>query len=209
MSHSETLPPGHYHHLEPEQAYASAKLAMWLFLATEIHLFGGAFCAFAFFRWRYLDMFNHYASMLNVSMGFTNTLVLLTSSWTMVLAVDAAQKGNNKACGRRCLITIALGIVFFIIKGFEYKAKFSHGIYPSTHIFWGLYFTMTGIHAFHVLVGLGLIFWLYLLSRKERFSPNYYTPVEVIGLYWHLVDVIWIFLFPLLYLLPGYGAGAH
>jgi len=209
MSHSETLPPGHFHHLEPEQAYASAKLAMWVFLATEIHLFGGAFCAFAFYRWRYLEVFNHHASQLNVWMGFTNTLVLLTSSWTMVLAVDAAQKGRNKACGQRCLITIALGIVFFIIKGMEYSAKFSHGIYPSTHIFWGLYFTMTGIHAFHVLVGLGLIFWLYLLSKKNRFTETYYTPVEVIGLYWHLVDVIWIFLFPLLYLLPGFGAGAH
>ncbi len=182
---------------------------MWVFLATEIHLFGGAFCTFAFYRWRYLELFNQSASHLNVWMGFTNTLVLLTSSWTMVLAVDAAQRGRNRACGIRSLITIALGIMFFIIKGFEYSAKFSHGIYPSTNIFWGLYFTMTGIHAFHVLVGLGLIFWLYLLSRKNRFSETYYTPVEVIGLYWHLVDVIWIFLFPLLYLLPGFGAGTH
>ncbi len=209
MSHSETLPPGHYHHLEPEQAYVSAKLAMWLFLATEIHLFGGAFCAFAFFRWRYLDMFNHYASQLNVTLGAINTLVLLTSSWTMVLAVDAAQKGNNKACGNRCIITILLAFVFFGIKYVEWTTKFAHGISPSTHIFWGLYFTMTGIHAFHVLVGIGLIAWLWALSRKNRFSTTYYTPVEVIGLYWHLVDVIWIFLFPLLYLLAGTGAGAH
>jgi cytochrome c oxidase subunit 3 len=127
----------------------------------------------------------------------------------MVLAVDAAQKGNNKACGNRCIITILLAFVFFGIKYVEWTTKFAHGISPSTHIFWGLYFTMTGIHAFHVLVGIGLIAWLWALSKKNRFSTTYYTPVEVIGLYWHLVDVIWIFLFPLLYLLAGTGAGAH
>ncbi len=209
MSHHETLPAGHYHHLEPEQAYHSAKLAMWIFLATEIHLFGGAFCAFAFFRWRYFDDFNHYAGQLNWQLGALNTLVLLTSSWAMVRGVDAAQKGLNKLCGRWLIVTIILAFVFFGIKAIEYSTKLSHGIYPSTHIFWGLYYTMTGIHALHIAVGIGLIYWLYLLTKKERFSTVYYTPVEVIGLYWHLVDVIWIFLFPLLYLLGGVGAGAH
>jgi cytochrome c oxidase subunit 3 len=203
MSHAESLEPGHYHHLEPEQAYHSSKLAMWIFLATEVHLFGGAFCVFAFFRWRYFEQFNEFARELNWHLGLTNTIVLLTSSYTMVRAVDAAQKGLNKACKKWLALTIALALMFFVIKGIEYNAKFSHGIYPSSHIFWGLYFTMTGIHAVHVAAGIGVIVWLWLLADKDRFSPTYYTPVEVSGLYWHLVDIIWIFLFPILYLLGG------
>lgn len=203
MSHSETLPPGHFHHLEPEQAYHSSKLAMWLFLATEVHLFGGAFCVFAYFRWRYFEQFNEFAQTLNWKLGLTNTIVLLTSSYTMVRAVDAAQKGLNKSVKNWLLITILLAFVFFIIKGIEYNAKFAHGIYPSSHIFWGMYFAMTGIHAFHVAVGIAVLVWLYILAGKDRFSTTYYTPVEVCGLYWHLVDIIWIFLFPILYLLGG------
>ena len=203
MSHGETLPAGHFHHLEPEQAYHSSKLAMWLFLATEVHLFGGAFCVFAFFRWRYFEQFNEFAHMLNWKLGLTNTIVLLTSSYTMVRAVDAAQKGLNQVVKKWLFITIALAFVFFIIKGIEYNAKFEHGIYPSSHIFWGLYFTMTGIHAVHVAVGIGVLVWLYKLAGQNRYSTEYYTPVEVCGLYWHLVDIIWIFLFPILYLLGG------
>lgn len=203
MSHSETLPPGHFHHLEPEQAYHSSKLAMWLFLATEVHLFGGAFCVFAYFRWRYFEQFNEFAQTLNWKLGLTNTIVLLTSSYTMVRAVDAAQKGLNQAVKKWLIITIVLAFMFFVIKGIEYNAKFEHGIYPSSHIFWGLYYTMTGIHAFHVAVGIGILAWLYILAGKNRFSTTYYTPVEVCGLYWHLVDIIWIFLFPILYLLGG------
>ncbi len=203
MSHAEHLPPGHYHHLEPEQAYHSSKFAMWLFLATEVHLFGGAFCVFAFFRWRYFEQFNEFAQTLNWQLGLTNTIVLLTSSYTMVRGVDAAQKGLNKEVKKWLAITIVLALAFFVIKGIEYNTKFSHGIYPSSHIFWGLYFTMTGIHAVHVAVGIGVIVWLWLLANKNMFSTEYYTPVEVCGLYWHLVDIIWIFLFPILYLLGG------
>ena len=127
----------------------------------------------------------------------------------MVRAVDAAQKGLNKRVSKRLFLTGLFSICFFIVKGIEYSSKFSHGIYPSTHIFFGIYYTMTGIHALHVFIGLLFIIWLWRRAKRNEFSPVYYTPVEVFGLYWHLVDVVWIFLFPVLYLLGGIGAGAH
>lgn len=207
--HGEQLPPGHFSYMEPEQAYHASKLGMWFFLVTEVLLFGGLFAAFALFRWKYLDDFNHNAHLLNWKLGFTNTLILLTSSYTMVRAVDAAQHGLNKKVQFWLILTILFGLGFFGIKGIEYNAKFSHHIYPSTDIFFGLYFIMTGIHAIHVLIGLLLMIWLLLIARKDLYSPTFYTPVEVCGLYWHLVDVIWIFLFPVLYLMGGIGAGAH
>jgi len=204
-SHAE-LKPGHFHHWEPEQAYHGSKLAMWIFLATEVHLFGAAFCVFAIYRWMHLDQFNHDAQLLDWRMGLINTIVLLSSSYWMVRAVDYAQKGLNKKV-KHCLdIVLLCSLIFFVVKGFEYSAKFAHTppIYPNTSIFFGMYFAMTGIHAVHVLVGVGVMLWLRALASKERFSPVYYTPVEISGLYWHLVDVIWIYLFPVLYLLPGH-----
>lgn len=205
MSHAEELPAGHFHHMEPEQAYIGAKLGMWIFLVTEIHLFGGLFCAFAVFRWLYLDDFNQFAQSLNWKLGALNTVFLLTSSWTMVRAVDAAQKGLNPRVRFWLVWTMAFGVLFFVVKYFEYAAKFAHEppILPSTHVFYGLYFVMTGLHALHVLAGIGVLLWLWMLAGKNRFSTVYYTPVEVGGLYWHLVDVIWIYLFPILYLLGG------
>lgn len=209
MSSDETLPLGHYSYFEPEEAYHGSKLGMWIFLATEVHLFGALFATFAIYRWKYLDVFIADAQSLNWKLGLTNTIVLLTSSYTMVRAVDAAQKGLNKRVVFWLQWTGLFSICFFIVKGIEYASKFSHGIYPSTSIFFGIYFTMTGIHAFHVFVGLCFIIWLWRRARRNEFSPVYYTPVEVFGLYWHLVDVVWIFLFPVLYLLGGIGAGAH
>ncbi len=206
MSHDKVLPPGHYHHVEPEQAYHASKYAMWVFLATEVHLFGGLFCTFAIFRWKYLHEFNTYAQTLNWKLGLLNTCVLLTSSYCMVRAVDAAQKGLNRKVASWLEKTIFCGLIFFVVKFFEYKAKLVDHvppILPSTHTFYGLYYVMTGIHGVHVLVGLGVMVWLWLLAKKDRFKVTYYTPVEVTGLYWHLVDVIWIYLFPLLYLLGG------
>jgi cytochrome c oxidase subunit 3 len=212
MSGHKELEPGHFHHWEPEQAYQGSKFGMWLFLATEIHLFGGMFCLFAFYRWKYLDHFNEYARELNWKLGAFNTFLLLTSSFFMVLAVDSAQKGLNKRCGRWLIATILCALGFLVVKYFEYSAKFHHGLLPDLlsneanpgkPIFFGLYFAMTGIHGVHVLGGIGLITWLFLLSKKNRFSKTYYTPVELVGLYWHLVDIIWIFLFPIVYLLGG------
>lgn len=210
MAHKQ-LPAGHFHHMEPESAYHGAKLGMWIFLATEVHLFGGILCAFAVFRWRYLEEFDKYAQTLNWKLGALNTVILLTSSYCMVRAVDAAQKGLNKTCQKWLVVTMMGGLGFFVVKGFEYHAKLiGHvpAITPSTHVFYGLYYIMTGLHALHVFVGLALILWIWVLAGKERFSVSYYTPVEVIGLYWHLVDVVWIFLFPVLYLLGGIGSGS-
>ena len=212
MSHDESLPPGHFHYFEPEQAYHSSKLGMWIFLATEVHLFGGLFCVFAIYRWKYLEQFNEFAATLDWKLGALNTIILLTSSYWMVRAVDAAQKGLNRKVIRYIDYTMLLGLGFFAVKAVEYYSKFSHEppILPTTHIFYGLYFTMTGIHALHVAVGVGAMIWLRALAKKERFSPLYYTPVEVTGLYWHLVDVIWIYLYPTLYLLGGISlAAAH
>ena len=220
MSHSETMPAGHFHHCEPETAYHGAKLGMWIFLATEVHLFGGLFCTFALYRYKLPEMFNEFATHLNFWLGGLNTLFLLASSYWMVRAVDSAQKGLNWRCKRQLEYTMILGCGFFVVKYFEYKSKLTHidpvtglldPITPSTNVFYALYYCMTGLHALHVLVGIGLLLWVWNLARKERFSVTYYTPVEVSGLYWHLVDVIWIFLFPIVYLLGGatlFG-GAH
>jgi cytochrome c oxidase subunit 3 len=204
--------PPHIHHMDVPTAYQAAKLGMWLFLATEVLLFGGLFTSFALYHWAYFEEFHHASKHLNVWFGTVNTAVLLTSSLTAALAVDAAQRNNNRACSRNLLITIAFGFVFLIIKGIEYTDKYHHGYFPGTAIFnspeftreykmyFGLYYVMTGLHALHVIIGMALLFWVYLKARKNRFSERYYVPVEIGALYWHLVDLIWIYLFPLLYL---------
>ena len=170
------MPAGHFHHLEPEQAYHSSILGMWIFLATEVHLFGGLFSAFAYFRWKFLPEFNEFAHTLNWKLGALNTVFLLTSSFTMVLAVDAAQKGLNKKVVQRCIITLIFGLLFFVVKGFEYEAKLSHHIYPNTHVFYGLYYIMTGLHAVHVAVGVGLIWWIMRLGSEGEVLPDVLHP---------------------------------
>jgi len=204
--------PPHVHHMDSTTAYHAAKLGMWLFLATEILLFGGLFTAFALFRWMYLAEFHHASTQLNWIMGATNTVVLLFSSFTAALAVDAAQHGDNRRVLRNVLITIGCGFIFLIIKFFEYRAKYEHGYFPGTEMwnsadfnshyksFFGLYYCMTGLHGLHVVIGMGILIWVALKARKNQFGTDYYTPVEVGALYWHLVDLIWIYLFPLLYL---------
>ncbi|MFN8389110.1 MAG: cytochrome c oxidase subunit 3 family protein [Bdellovibrionota bacterium] len=202
MSHSETLPAGHFHHLEPETAYHASKFGMWLFLATEILFFGGLFCAFAVFHWLYFDMFHQGSQALDWRIGAMNTIVLLLSSYTMARAVDASQRGDNKAVIKWVWPTIICAMFFVLVKWFfEYVPKAEHGYWPPKNIYFGLYFCMTGLHAIHVIVGVGLLWWIKGLAAAERFSDEYYTPVEVVGLYWHLVDLIWIYLFPLLYLI--------
>jgi cytochrome c oxidase subunit III len=192
--------------MDPVTAYDAAKLGMWLFLATEILLFAVLFTAFAIFRWKFLGDFHAGSKQLNWVLGGVNTIVLLVSSFTAALAVDAAQKGNNKKVSGYLIFTIACGFVFLIIKAFEYTAKYNHGFFPGGEhyfqyrSFLGLYFCMTGLHALHVVIGMTLLAWVLRKSRKNRFSHDYYTPVEIAALYWHLVDLIWIYLFPLLYL---------
>lgn len=229
MSHaasaSEVRPgdPPVIHHMDTATAYGAAKLGMWLFLATEILLFGGLFASFAIYRWMYLPQFHAASHHLNWMLGGTNTLVLLVSSYFAAMAVDAAKQGKNDVIVKLLTATVACGFIFLIIKYIEYSAKVGDGLFPLHFVsggwgievnpafnsalhheeyamFFGLYYCMTCLHALHVIAGMGLLTWVTLLAKKGRFSERYYTPVEVGALYWHLVDLIWIYLFPLLYL---------
>jgi cytochrome c oxidase subunit III len=187
-----------------------AKLGMWLFLVTEINLFGGLFIAYAYMRNKYPSEFHHAGSELNATLGVTNTLVLLTSSLTVVLAIAAIQEGRKALSTALLVTTVALGCVFLAIKGFEWSAKFHHGLYPhSPHlatlphgeqVFFGLYFVMTGLHGVHVLVGMVILTVMARLVAQGRITRQRHVALENGGLYWHLVDVIWIFLLPLFYL---------
>ncbi len=209
------------HHFDtPAQQDASAKLGMWVFLSTEILMFSGLFLAYTIARWAYPEMVLEAHRHLSIPMGALNTLVLITSSFTIAVGVRAARLDNQQLLQRMLLATIFLAGCFMVVKYFEYSAKFEHGLLPGRfytadylasaittpsplggpHTFFGIYFLMTGLHGIHVLIGMGVMFWMYLRARKGEFGPQYYTPVENVGLYWHLVDLVWIFLFPLLYL---------
>lgn len=210
------------HHFDtPEQEVQSCKLGFWLFLATEVLLFGGLFAGYIYFHDAFPETFVECGKQLNWQLGALNTVVLLTSSWTMALAVRSAQLSQKSKMQTYLLLTILCAAGFMVVKYFEYTSKFSHGIFPGSYfaphgepyetifatlenpwLFFSIYFTMTGIHGFHVLVGMFLIGWLMIGGSKGRYHANYYMPVEIVGLYWHLVDLIWIFLFPLLYLVP-------
>ena len=279
--------PPDVHHMSPPTAYHAAKLGMWLFLATEVLLFGGLFTAFALYRYVYFAEFQAASVNLDWRMGALNTTFLIFSSFTAALAMDAAQRGDNAKVRKNLLITLFCGFVFLVVKYFEYKGKVAYGLFPYgvsgfsnflflgalclgigasgvvifTHnarlkaptiiasiilvvavyflkdtlatikfdlaylfpfghahhpdsvmefnspefnaaykSYFGLYYCMTGLHALHVILGMGILFWVYLKALNNRFSPSYYTPVELGALYWHLVDLIWIYLFPLLYL---------
>jgi cytochrome c oxidase subunit III len=199
----------HFHTLEEQTA--SSKLGMWLFLAQEVLFFGGLFMAYAAYRYFYPGTFLESHYQLNIPMGATNTIVLLTSSLTMALAVRAAQLGNQRQQIIQLSATILLACLFLVIKYFEYSHKFHAGLLPGKyyfaegisgmpHVFFGIYFVMTGLHGLHVLIGIGVIGWILWRAKRNDFGPTYYTPVENVGLYWHIVDIVWIFLFPLLYL---------
>lgn len=188
---------------------------MWFFLAQEILFFSGLFMAYFAFRFLYPETFLSAHEHLNVPLGSFNTWVLITSSLTMALAVRAAQTGHQRKLQSYLLWTIAFACVFLVVKYFEYSAKIKGGLVPvsffgmqfsaagmpdNSHIFFALYFVMTGLHGLHVIVGIGLLAWIYFRARGGRYGAHYYNTVENVGLYWHLVDLIWIFLFPLLYL---------
>lgn len=198
----------------PEQQVESAKIGMWLFLATEVLLFGGLFVAYATYIYLHPDLFKEAHKFLDVTLGALNTVVLLFSSLTVVLAIHAAQKNNKKFIIINLVITIICAFAFLVVKYFEYSHKIHAGLLPGeffvngalpnpdqTHIFFGIYFLMTGLHGIHVLIGITVLVWLLLRTIKGDFGSQYYLPLELGGLYWHLVDVIWIFLFPLLYLI--------
>jgi cytochrome c oxidase subunit 3 len=157
-------------------------------------------------------MFHEAHRELSVKMGTTNTIVLITSSLTMALGVQSAQRGQRDRSILCLVLTFILACCFLVVKFFEYSAKFEHGLLPGIHftnteltdkkspLFFSLYFVMTGLHGVHVLIGMGLIAWILRRTIKREFSPSYYTPVEIVGFYWHFVDLVWIYLFPLLYL---------
>ncbi|MGH7909784.1 MAG: cytochrome c oxidase subunit 3 family protein [Thermodesulfobacteriota bacterium] len=191
----------HAHHVDPVVEYKSAKFGMWLFIATELLLFGGLFTAYTIFRSKYPDLFAEQHLELNKTLGAINTVVLIFSSLTMAFGVTSIERGKQNLLRLFLFITILCGIGFGLNKYFEYSAKFHHHIYPDTSIFFALYFMMTGLHMLHVLAGVLVLTFVLVLSFKGRFSEKYYTPVELGGIYWHLVDLIWIYLFPLLYLI--------
>jgi cytochrome c oxidase subunit 3 len=201
------------HFADSAQQADAAKLGMWLFLVTEILLFGGLFAAYAIYRAWYPEMFFNAHEYLDITLGATNTVVLITSSVTMALAIRSIQLDKKKQCMNYLITTVVLACVFLVVKYFEYEHKFHLGQLPgkfytfegiegtNPHIFFSIYFAMTGLHGIHVIGGIGFITWLITRVKRNAFSSAYYTPVEMAGLYWHLVDLIWIFLFPLLYLI--------
>lgn len=207
------------HHFEDlDQQREASSLGMWLFIAQEIMFFGGLFLAYVVYRNLYPAAFAEASGHLDWKLGAFNTAVLIASSLTMAMAVHAAAVGDRKATTWWLLATIALGSVFLGVKVVEYGDKFEHHLVPGPHfryegpqarpaeIFFSLYFAMTGLHALHMVVGIPILGYMAWLARRGRFGPEYHTPVELTGLYWHFVDIIWIFLFPLLYLL---GATHH
>jgi cytochrome c oxidase subunit 3 len=198
------------------QQRRAVTLGMWAFLLNEVMFFGGLFGVYTVYRVLYPQSFHAGSADLDLRLGTINTAVLIASSLTMAMAVWSAEHGRRRPLMGFLLATLALGMVFICIKGVEYHAKWVHHLVPGPYfhwdgpggpqvqIFFSLYFAMTGFHALHMLIGFGLLLWLLRDARRGRFGPAYFAPVEIVGLYWHFVDIIWIFLFPLLYLI-----GAH
>jgi cytochrome c oxidase subunit III len=206
--------PFQAHHFDDvEQQHEASWLGMWVFLATEVMFFGGMFACYFVYRHWYLQAFASASNHLDVLLGGINTAVLICSSFTMALAVHSAETSRRKPLINFLLLTTVLGLVFLGIKFYEYHTKFEEHLVPGSsfkfedslaqpaEIFFSFYFAMTGMHAVHMIIGIGLLTALVLQARRGRFSALYHTPVELTGLYWHFVDIVWIFLFPLLYLL--------
>ena len=230
--------PHHQHHFTTmEQQFDTSKIGMWLFLATEVLLFGGLFVGFGMMQARYPREFVEAHTHLVRWQGALNTVVLLISSFTMVLAVQAAKKGDKAKQVLFLGLTILCACTFLVVKYFEYSHKYEEGwlpgrfysykgdAIPACHAappseaaaaapaasavpctngyatFFSFYFMMTGLHGFHILAGIGVLTWILIRAKRGEFTASYYTPVDLVGLYWHLVDLIWIYLFPLYYLI--------
>lgn len=197
-------------HLEHRDDHAS-RIGMWLFIFTELFLFAGLFMVFAVYRYKYASGFHLAAQELNVTIGTINSIILLLSGMTMGIAYLSMQKGNLKMTQYLLIITVVLGVIFLTNKYFEWRVKFEHGLYPGSPelislskgdiMFFGLYFLMTGLHALHLIAGLVLIVITMVGVRNGRVNPGKYALLENCSLYWHLVDLVWIFLFPLFYLI--------
>jgi cytochrome c oxidase subunit 3 len=192
--------PGHAH-MDPAQAYDAAKLGIWTFLATEVLLFGGLFTAYIVFRLKFPQMFRDDHVHLNRLLGAANTIVLICSSLTVALGIAAIRRGKQGLLKLYLSMTILLAAVFLGIKYVEWMDKFAHGLFPDTDVFFSLYFVMTGLHAIHMIIGLGIMIWMFVWAYNGTVDKDYASPIEISGLYWHFVDIVWIFLFPLLYLI--------
>jgi len=232
---------GHFHHAHHfnslSHQYDSAKQGVWLFMVTEILMFGGLFVAYLIYKSIYAPIFHVGSSYLDVKMGSINTVVLITSSFTMALGIYFNQKNKPKQAVIALALTIVCAGIFMVIKYFEYTHIIHRGLVPgkffnnpefqqkvvdfisnmpienltptlsdTAHmkkiapLYFGFYFVMTGLHGLHVMIGAGLILWVLIKTANGKFGAEYYTPVEGVGLFWHIVDLIWIYLFPLLYL---------
>jgi cytochrome c oxidase subunit 3 len=222
--HGETHDPALQHQFaEPQQQRDAASFGMWIFLATEVMFFGGLFLGYLIYRRLYFPDFGAASKSIDATLGATNTAVLICSSLTVVLAIWGAQTARRSLMIGSLILTMLFGLTFLGIKGIEYKEKFDEHHVPGAsfsfdrvpipghpdqyanprhaEIFFALYFIMTGLHALHMIIGLGIFAWLLFMAWKGRFTPEYHTPLEVGGLYWHFVDIVWIYLFPLLYLI--------
>ena len=213
------------HHFENmEQQREASTLGMWVFLVTEIMFFGGMFLAYTLYRSKFPAAFASASNHLDLKLGAINTIVLILSSFTMALAVYCTQIDKRRGQVISLILTLILGLTFLGIKAVEYHEKYVDHLFPgrvipsrpfdasgvhllpgaakeNIEMFYWIYFAMTGMHAVHMIIGEGLLAWLVIQARRGRFGPQYNTPVDLIGLYWHFVDIVWIFLFPLLYLL--------
>jgi len=207
------------HHFEDlGQQHEASTLAMWAFLCTEILFFGGVLMAYWIYRISYPEAWALAGHQQNTLAGGINTLVLIVSSFTMALAVRNAQLGNRRGIIIMLVLTLIFGSTFLGIKTWEYTVHWHEGLFPGLHWHWNedptlapkvqlfmvFYWGMTGLHALHMIIGAGLLLWFIWRAAKNHFGPEYYGPVEVMGLYWHFVDIVWIFLFPFLYLIPGF-----
>jgi cytochrome c oxidase subunit 3 len=215
MTHNPTIPAHHFENLAQQRE--AATVGMWVFLATEVLVFGALFTGYAVYHAIYPDAFAAGSRHLNALIGGTNTIVLLTSSLTMALAVHAAQTDRRRALVGLLIATVLLGVTFLGVKAVEYTLDFHERLVPGlafdaaswtgegvdprpVQLFLMFYYIMTGVHALHMTVGIGVLTVLIVLAWRGRFGADRYMPVEISGLYWHFVDIIWIFLLPLLYL---------
>ncbi len=229
--------PLHHHFDEMDQQRDSQNLGMWLFLVTELMMFGGLFFTYGLYRTQYSDAFHHGSMHLNGFLGLVNTCVLLVSSFTMAMAVYSSATNRRKAIVGWLVLTWLLGATFLGIKAVEWTADFHEGLIPGINwtyyvehagetarlaaegvaphqiqLYFTVYFFMTGLHAIHMVVGLALVGVFAFLASRGKFDHGNDQPVEIMGLYWHLIDIIWVFLYPLLYLIAGYhpnGGGGH
>jgi cytochrome c oxidase subunit III len=214
----------HWHHFDNLEHQQQATLfGMWIFLATEILIFGGIFTAYTVYRIAYVDAFEVASRQLNLWIGGINTLVLLTSSLTMVLAIHAIRQGRSHSSALHLLLTAALGTTFFGFKAVEYYLDYRENLVPifafnptewaalnvrpeHVQLFFIFYYFLTGLHAIHLLIGIAVVLVLAWLTRRDHFSAEYHSPIESWGLYWHFIDVVWVFLLPLLYLVGSRAA---